>query len=98
MTKNENLARFAAKQVMGWSPDSAAARDFNPAESWADAGMLWEKAAEHGMYFSLESGYRQWRVIPQQDDDPYITASNTGPDALTKAICRAFGWKGEEDA
>ena len=99
MTKNESLACFAATKVMGWSADSAAARDFNPAESWADAGVLWETARERGMYFALESSGRDWIASSLQNEYVWrFVKASTGPAALTKVVCRELGWKGEEDA
>jgi len=94
MTKHESLARFAAENVMGWSPDSAAARNFNPAESWADAGVLWEKAREKGIFITLSG----------QPVGPWIgqgiradASSDSGPRALSLAIAKAFGY-GEQAA
>jgi len=100
---NESLNRFAATEVMGWSADSAAARDFHPTESWTDAGRLWEKARERGMYFALEGNGRAWLADSLQNEDVWrdvwrSVKASTGPAALTKVVCRELGWKREQVA
>jgi len=95
MIKNESLARFAATEVMGWSADSAAARDFNPAEVPADMMQLWEKAHQDKVGITLRNDYEGWQGTYAGFS---IVDSDSGPAALTEVVCLAFGWKGEEDA
>lgn len=67
-------------------------------DSWADAGMAWDKARERGLRISLYGG-AMWcgvwhKAIAVQIATEYVS----GPRALCEAIALATGWEDPKDA
>jgi hypothetical protein len=116
-SRDESIVRFAAEKVMGWhklpaptdswlSHDGrfAAPPNWNPLDSWADMGMLWEKAAGLGVTLRVTctATMQTWSAVAVSADNNApvrcVEDDNSGPRAITEAIVKAFGWKEPSDA
>jgi len=76
---------------------------WNPLDSWADAGMLWEKAREKGTEVELigriEPFSKPWDVTAANSEEDIFTGfAHFGSRAITEVIARAFGWKPEGES
>ena len=75
-------------EVEGWNPLQR-----NQQKAWADAGILWEKAAHSGI-FTLSLGPEGVEVPSLSPGMKPIRFSNIedGPRAISEAIAKAFGY------
>jgi hypothetical protein len=67
---------------------------WQPLDSWADAGMVWEKARGMGIRLELHgrpesTWYCSWKPT-------YCVTEDSGPRAICEAIARATGFEEEK--
>jgi hypothetical protein len=63
--------------------------------SWADAGMVWERAREMGHEIMLVGvPLESWMAGQPMSDEPEI--HDSGPRAICEAVARATGWEPKE--
>lgn len=91
------LVRHLAERVMGCTPDQIERwgldPHWNPLDSWADAGMVWERARKMGIWIEL-SGADNWRATFDRAGGSYITLPcDSGPRAISEAVGRATGFE-----
>jgi len=66
--------------------------------SWLDAGMVWERAREMGVYVTLHGNPKEgWKAYYPIDLHRSLTLeradADSGPLALCLAVARATGWE-----
>lgn len=66
--------------------------NWNPLDSWADAGVVWEKARKMGLHVVLICSQKEkdWCAWAGKEK---IIRSDSGPRALCEAVALATGWK-----
>jgi hypothetical protein len=70
---------------------------WNPLTSWADAGMVWEKAREKELRLELRGYADSWEAIWSVSGGPWrANTFSSGPRAICEAVARATGWKEPE--
>jgi len=72
---------------------------WNPPNSWADAGQVWEKAAKkHVLGLKLGPAIRpNAKATVYEITGITVPYGTSGPRAITEAVARAFGWQPEGD-
>ena len=102
------LMRHLAERVMGWKLIAPNALSWDcgdglpyrfdiDLDSWADAGMVWEKAREKGIILSLSGIGDRWRVSQTKtyvDEWMLDSKTGSGPRAICEAVAKATGWEG----
>jgi hypothetical protein len=99
--RDYSLVEHLATKVCGIWDYKQGETVFYPLDSWADAGMVWEKARKMGIYIMLRGAPAlEWGAY-YPDDDGFVLAfvsSNSAPRAICGAVAMATGWKETEDA
>ena len=93
------IVRHLAQVVMGWQSSHSDYQrgPWNPLDSWADAGAVWEKAREMGTYrwLSAQPGF-QWAMFDPNVEDDLGSQADSGPRAICEAVARATGYEAKE--
>ena len=66
---------------------------WNPLDSWADAGMVWDTARARGIWLRLSGVRDGWVAVNIETGDGQLRDS--GPRAICEAVAKATGWEPE---
>lgn len=101
MSDQQAKIRHLAEKVMGWSAspgysnvrmDAVTNGHWNPFTSWADAGVLWEKAREGRIHVEVYSPPDfGWSAILWDGWKETRIFTDSGPAAIAGAIWMATG-------
>ncbi len=67
-------------------------RHWNPLESWADAGMVWERVREMGIQLDLIASSDRWFGRIWQGPASTQYQATSAPRAISEAVAFATGW------